>query len=88
LNRLALTEIVLSIIYPEGVAKGRITLTEMVELLCESPAKRFGLYPKKGALKAGSDADIITLNPNHEWTISIDKPHGAYDYTCFEGFEG
>jgi dihydropyrimidinase len=80
------TETMLPLMYSEGVAKGRITLVRMVELLCENPAKRFGLYPKKGTLKVGSDADVVTFDPSQEWTISIEKLHGVYDYTSFEGW--
>ena len=80
-------ETMLPVMYSEGVAKGRIPLTKMVELLCENPARRFGLYPKKGTLKVGSDADIVIFDPNQDWTLSIDKLHGAYDYTCYEGWK-
>jgi dihydropyrimidinase len=79
-------ETMLSVMYSEGVAKGRISLVRLVELLCENPARRFGLYPKKGTLKVGSDADVVIFDPGHEWTISGEKLHGAYDYTCFEGW--
>jgi dihydropyrimidinase len=82
-----LTEIMLPLMYSEGVNKGRITLVRMVELLCENPSKRFGLYPKKGTLKVGADADVVIFDPNEEWTISIGNLHGAYDYICFEGWK-
>ncbi|MFC1918984.1 dihydroorotase family protein, partial [Chloroflexota bacterium] len=80
------TETMLPIMYSEGVAKGRITLPKMVELLCENPAKRFGLYPKKGAIKVGSDADLVVMDPDIEWTVRAADLHSKADYTCFEGW--
>lgn len=79
-------ETMLPVMYSEGVAKGRISLVRLVALLCENPARRFGLYPRKGTLKVNSDADVVIFDPDEEWTISRENLHGAYDYTCFEGW--
>jgi dihydroorotase-like cyclic amidohydrolase len=57
----------------EGVNKGRITLERMVEVCCENPAKIFGLYPKKGALQVGSDADMVLVDLDKE--VTLEKKH-------------
>ena len=77
----------LSVIYSEGVAKGRISLTQMVKYLCTEPAKIFGLYPKKGAIIPGADADLVIMDPNAKHVLTIADMHGANDYTCYEGME-
>ena len=56
-----------------AVIKGKIKLEKIIKLLCENPAKRFGLYPKKGTIKEGSDADIIIFNQKEKWTITKDN---------------
>ena len=53
--------------------------------MCENPARIFGLYPKKGSLQAGSDADLIFLDPTLPVTISSRNMHGNADFTVFEG---
>jgi dihydropyrimidinase len=50
-----------------------------------APAKMFGLYPRKGTIAPGSDADIVVYDPNHERTISAESHHMNVDYSCFEG---
>jgi dihydropyrimidinase len=75
----------LHMIHHFGVREGRITLNRMVELLATNPAKLFGLYPKKGTLAVGSDADIVVFDPNKELTISAATHHSASDYNLFEG---
>src|SRR5207248_1824604 len=60
----------LQMIHHAGVREGRITLNRMVELLCTNPAKLFGLYPRKGTLAVGSDADIVVFDPEQRVTIS------------------
>ena len=54
------------ILFSEGVMKGRITLPQMVHYLCTNPSRMYGLYPQKGTLLPGSDADLILLNPEKE----------------------
>src|ERR671937_1024333 len=77
----------LHIIHEFGVRAGRITLNRMVELLCTNPAKLFGLYPKKGTIAVGSDADIVVFDPARKHTISVSTHHSRSDYNLFEGTE-
>ncbi|MGL4605859.1 MAG: dihydropyrimidinase [Eubacteriaceae bacterium] len=72
--------------YTYGVCEGRITLEEMVALLSENVAKIFGMYPEKGALLPGSDADIVIWNPEIKGIISAENQHHNNDYTPYEGF--
>jgi dihydropyrimidinase len=80
-------EQMLPVVYHEGVNCGRITLPRLVQTMCENPAKIFGLYPQKGALQVGSDADIVLLDPAARFTISASNMHGNADFTLFEGKE-
>ena len=80
-------EQMLQVVYHDGVNGGRITLPRLVQTMCENPAKIFGLYPKKGVIQAGSDADIVVFDPAERCTINADKMHGNADYTLFEGKE-
>ena len=80
----------MSLIYHYGVSLGRITLNRFVELTSTTPAKIFGLFPKKGTIAVGSDADIVIFDPNREETISQANPHTHHmniDYNAFEGFK-
>ena len=72
-------------IYTRGVRKGRISLEKMVSVLSSNPARIFGLYPQKGSLAIGSDADIAIIDPNEEYTMSAEKLHMKAGYTPFEG---
>jgi dihydropyrimidinase len=76
----------LSLMYTYGVAKGRITENRWVEVCCTNPAKLFGLYPKKGVIAPGSDADMVLFDPNLSSTISAQTHHSACDSNVFEGF--
>ncbi len=79
----------MSLIYHYGVNRGQIDLNRFVELTSTSPAKIFGLFPKKGTIAVGSDADIVIFDPNHEETISYYNPrthHMNIDYSAYEGF--
>lgn len=68
------------------VANGALlTLNEMVNVLSTGPAKYFGLYPQKGALREGSDADIVVFNPDMSWTLSNDNIHSECGYTAYDG---
>jgi dihydropyrimidinase len=75
----------LQMIHEFGVRAGRISLNRMVELLCTNPAKLFGLYPKKGTLAVGSDADVVVFDPAKKVTISASTHHSKVDYNLFEG---
>ncbi|MCR4908897.1 MAG: dihydropyrimidinase [Lachnospiraceae bacterium] len=77
----------LPVIYSEGVGNGKITLQQLVKYLSANPARIFGLYPKKGVIAAGSDADIVLLDPEKERILTASEMHGAADYTCYEGMK-
>ena len=68
-----------------GVRQGRISLTRMVELLATNPAKYFGLYPRKGTVAVGSDADLVVFDPEKKVTISAATQHSKCDYNLYEG---
>lgn len=69
----------------DAVQKGRLTPNRFVEITATSPAKLFGLYPKKGHLSPGADADIVIINPKKKTTFSARKHHSASDYNPYEG---
>jgi dihydropyrimidinase len=77
----------MSLIYNGGVVAGRISVNRFVELTSTSPAKIFGLFPKKGTIAVGSDADIVIFNPNKKMTLSAKTHHMNVDYNCYEGME-
>ena len=78
-------EQMLCVVYQEGVNAGRITLPRLVQVMCENPAKIFGLYPQKGSLDPGADADIVLFDPTVEHTLSAESQHCNADFTMFEG---
>ncbi|HXI94817.1 MAG TPA: dihydropyrimidinase, partial [Candidatus Acidoferrum sp.] len=77
----------LQMIHEFGVRAGRISLNRMVELLATSPAKLFGLYPRKGTIAVGSDADIVIFDPEKRVTITAAAQHSKSDYNLYEGTE-
>lgn len=77
----------LPILFSEGVKKGRISLQRFVELSATNPARLYGLYPRKGTLAIGADADIVIFDPDRKVTISNSLLHHAVDYTPYEGLE-
>jgi dihydropyrimidinase len=77
----------LQMIHEFGVRAGRISLNRMVELLATNPAKLFGLYPRKGTIAPGSDADVVIFDPEKKLTISASTHHSKADYNLFEGTE-
>lgn len=76
----------LELLYTFGVLENKITLQEWVSLCSTSPAKIFGIYPQKGAIAIGSDADLVIWNPNFERTISETNHHQNCDSNIYEGF--
>ncbi len=80
----------LPLIYTAGVGRGRIGLNRFVELTSTAAAKTFGLFPRKGTIAVGSDADIVVFDPERTETIGIENPathHMRVDYSAYEGFE-
>ncbi len=75
----------LDLLHDGGVVGGRITRERWVEIIATAPAKLFGMYPKKGAIAVGSDADIVIYDPDRRHTISAATHHMAVDYSCYEG---
>jgi dihydropyrimidinase len=75
------------ILFSEGVTKEKISITKFVEVTATNPAKLAGLYPQKGTLSIGSDADIMIIDPEKEVTISNKNLHSKTDFTPFEGWE-
>jgi len=79
-------ETLLTVIHSEGVARGRITIERMVDLLATTPARRFG-FERKGAIEVGRDADLVLFDPTARRTIRAAELHHTSDYTPYEGFE-
>jgi dihydropyrimidinase len=75
----------LSLVFDGGVRNKRISLNRFVQLTATVPAKLFGLFPKKGTIAVGSDADIVLFDPNEQWTIRAAQHHSRVDYSLFEG---
>lgn len=74
------------LIYSYGVAKRRISTAQMCRLLCENPARLYGLYPRKGVLRRGSDADIVVYDPGNSHVIRAEDCVANVDYNPYEGF--
>ena len=77
----------LQILFSEGIMKGRISAERFVELTSTNPAKLYGLYPRKGSITIGGDADIVLWNPEATGTIRQENLHHGPDYTPYEGLE-
>jgi dihydropyrimidinase len=75
----------LTMLYTEGVRKGRISWPRLVSLTAGNPSRLFGLSPKKGSLAPGSDADVVLFDPDVEWTMSAENLHMNTDFCPFEG---
>ena len=76
-----------SVAYDEGINKGRTSLPDLVRVMAERPARIFGLYPQKGVLEPGSDADVVVFDPTVAHTVRAENQHLNIDYTMFEGRE-
>jgi dihydropyrimidinase len=74
------------LLFSEGVAKGRLSLQRFAQVMSTNPARLFGLYPRKGTIAAGSDADLVVVDPRRSTTISRRRLHQNVDYTVFEGW--
>src|SRR6266404_5007267 len=77
----------MSLIYSGGVAQGRFSVNRFVQLVSTAPAKLFGLYPRKGTIAVGSDADLVIFDPDRKHTISAKTHHMRVDYSMFEGIQ-
>ncbi len=80
-------ETLVPMLYSEGVAKGRISISRWVDLIATNAAKIFGMYPKKGAIVEGADADLVVFDPKSKVVIKSGEMHSRSDYDPFEGFE-
>jgi dihydropyrimidinase len=83
----AATEMRVPVLFHRGVQEGRISLNRFVELISTNPAKIMGLYPRKGVIAVGSDADIAVIDPARTWTVRWQDHHMSADYNCWEGWE-
>ena len=76
-----------NLLYTHGVKTGRIDLNTFVDAASTQAAKLFGLYPKKGTIQLGADADLVIYDPNYRGTISAATQQMAVDYSAFEGWQ-
>ena len=77
----------MEVLFEGGVNQGRIGVNRFVEITATTPAKMFGMYPKKGTVAPGGDADIVIFDPNEKHVISVDNQHMRVDYSAYEGLE-
>ncbi|HQV06990.1 MAG TPA: dihydropyrimidinase, partial [Chitinophagaceae bacterium] len=77
----------LELLFSEGVNKGKITIHKFVEVACTNPAKIFGMFPRKGTIAVGADADILIFDPNEKHKLSAKTHHMNVDYSAYEGWE-
>jgi len=80
-------ENILPVLWHHGVGTGRISPGTLVRLTAENPAKIFGLFPRKGRLQNGADADLVVFNPRHTWTVTRTGQHSNAPYTLYEGMK-
>jgi dihydropyrimidinase len=79
-------ETMLPLTLGEALRAGRLTVPQLAAAASENAAKIFGLYPRKGVIKPGADADLVVVDPDAEWTVSARDLHSRAGYTCFEGW--
>jgi dihydropyrimidinase len=79
------TELILSLLLSEGVAKGRLSLERLVQVTSADPARLFGLYPRKGRVAPLAHADLVIVDPDQEWTVGRARLRSRCDYTPYEG---
>ena len=77
----------MELLFSEGVKKGRISLNKYVDITSTSAARIFGMYPFKGTIGIGSDADLIIFDPNEEHTVSVKNHHMNVNYSGYEGWK-
>lgn len=77
----------MELLYSEGVHKGKITPNKYVEVTSTNAAKIFGMFPRKGTIAVGSDADLIIFDPKEVHTISANSHHMNVDYSAYEGWK-
>jgi dihydropyrimidinase len=77
----------MELLFSEGVQKGKITLNKFVEITSTNAAKIFGMFPRKGTISIGADADLVIIDPNKKHTISAATHHMNVDYSAYEGWE-
>jgi dihydropyrimidinase len=80
-------ETLLPLVYDGGVNAGRISPVRVAQVLCENPARIFGLYPQKGTIAVGSDADVVVFDPTRPFTIRAENQHTNAGYTLYEGLK-
>jgi dihydropyrimidinase len=80
-------ELRVPLLFSEGVGKGRIDINQFVALTATNPAKLYGMYPRKGTIAVGGDADIAIWDPRKEITVTYDMLHDASGYTPYEGMQ-
>lgn len=80
-------EVILPILFSEGVAKGRISVLQLVNVLSENPANRFGLGHRKGKLEVGYDADFVIFDPNEQWTLNEEDMYSNAGWSPYNGMD-
>lgn len=85
-NGVAGTELIMPVLYHFGVAKNRISINQMVQASSYNPARLFGLYPKKGTLAVGSDADLVIFDPEKEVRLTRENLHSKIDHSIYDSF--
>ena len=80
-------QLMLPMLYSEGVRQGRISLAQFVSVISTNAARLFGLYPRKGTIAVGSDADVVVLDPELTRTVTASMLHSNADYSVYEGWQ-
>ncbi|RJP71401.1 MAG: dihydroorotase [Candidatus Abyssobacteria bacterium SURF_17] len=80
-------ETMLPLMLSKGVNSGNISLERLVEVCCENPARIFGLYPRKGTIQVGADADLVLVDLGQEEKLDVKKMHDVYSYSAYDGWK-
>jgi allantoinase len=78
-------ETLVPLLFSEGVATGRLSISQLARLVAEAPARRFDLWPRKGQIAVGADADITIIDPRHDWKVEARLMHSSADWSPYEG---